>query len=180
MRGFVLSEDMSFDRHPSEPALYALLDELGLHHHTEEHAAVFTVAESADIKARLPGGHSKNLFLKDKAGDYVLVSALGSTQIKLNQLHKHIGTKRLSFGKPEALLELLGVVPGSVTIFSILNDTEHKVRLILDKALFEYEAVWFHPMRNTASTRIKPADIISFAEAVGHPPTLIDFSQDLT
>jgi len=170
---------MTSQAHPSEPALYALFDKLGLAYHTEEHRAVFTVAEGADVKARLPGGHSKNLFLKDKAGDYVLVSALGSTAIKLNQLHKRIGTKRLSFGKPEALLELLGVVPGSVTVFSVLNDTEQKVRLILDKALFEHDAVWFHPMRNTASTRMDPQDILRFAEATGHPATLIDFSEDL-
>jgi len=111
---------------------------------------------------------------------YILVSALGSTTIKLNQLHKHIGTKRLSFGKSDALLEYLGVVPGSVTVFSVLNDTEHKVRLILDKALFEHEAVWFHPMRNTASTRMAPSDILNFAEATGHPATIIDFSEDLT
>ena len=170
---------MTSQAHPSEPALYALFDKLGLTYHTEEHRAVFTVAEGADVKARLPGGHSKNLFLKDKAGDYVLVSALGSTAIKLNQLHKRIGTKRLSFGKPEVLLELLGVVPGSVTVFSVLNDTEQKVRLILDKALFEHDAVWFHPMRNTASTRMDPQDILRFAEATGHPATLIDFSEDL-
>ena len=171
---------MTATPHPSEPALYALLDKLGLPHHTEEHRAVFTVAEGADVKARLPGGHSKNLFLKDKAGEYVLVSALGGTVIKLNQLHKRIGTKRLSFGKPEALLEHLGVVPGSVTVFSVLNDRECKVRLVLDKALFEHEAVWFHPMRNTASTRMAPADIVRFAEATGHTPTLIDFSADVT
>lgn len=171
---------MTVSPHPNEAALYALLDQLGITHHTEEHRAVFTVEEGADVKARLPGGHSKNLFLKDKAGDYVLVSALGSTAIKLNQLHKRIGTKRLSFGKPDALLKLLGVVPGSVTVFSVLQDTDRKVRLILDKALFEHEAVWFHPMRNTASTRIAPQDIISFAEATGHAPTLIDFSEDLT
>ena len=166
--------------HPSEPALYALLDQLGLSHHTEEHRAVFTVEDGADVKARLPGGHSKNLFLKDKSGQFVLISALGSTAIRLNQLHKRIGTKRLSFGKPEALLELLGVVPGSVTVFSVLNDTDRKVRLILDKALFAHEAVWFHPMRNTASTRVAPQDLITFAEATGHPPTLIDFSEDLS
>ena len=77
-------------------------------------------------------------------------------------------------------MELLGVMPGSVTVFSVLNDTECKVRLILDQALFDHEDVWFHPMRNTASTRIKPADIITFAEATGHPPTLIDFGQDIT
>jgi len=140
---------------------------------------VFTVADGTDVKAKLPGGHSKNLFLKDKAGEYVLVSALGSTTIKLNQLHKRIGTKRLSFGKADALLELLGVVPGSVTVFSVLNDTENKVRLILDKALFDHDAVWFHPMRNTASTRIAPQDIVKFAEATGHKPTLIDFSEDM-
>ena len=170
---------MKSELHPAEPALYSLLDELGITHHTEEHRAVFTVAEGEDVKARLPGGHSKNLFLKDKAGDYVLVSALGSTVIKLNQLHKRIGTKRLSFGKPDALLDLLGVVPGSVTVFSVLNDKEKKVRLILDKALFEHDPVWFHPMRNTASTRIAPQDLIKFAEATGHPPTLIDFGEDI-
>ena len=170
---------MTSQSHPSEPSLYALFDELGLTYHTEEHRAVFTVAEGADVKARLPGGHSKNLFLKDKAGDYVLVSELGSTTIKLNQLHKRIGTKRLSFGKPDALLDLLGVVPGSVTVFSVLNDTDQKVRLILDKALFEHDVVWFHPMRNTASTRMTPKDILTFAEAAGHPATLIDFSEDL-
>lgn len=169
---------MTATPHPNEPTLYALLDELGVAHHTEEHRAVFTVADGTDVKAKLPGGHSKNLFLKDKAGDYVLVSALGSTTIKLNQLHKRIGTKRLSFGKADALLELLGVVPGSVTVFSVLNDSKNKVRLILDKALFDHEAVWFHPMRNTASTRITPQDIVTFAEATGHTPTLIDFSED--
>jgi len=171
---------MTATPHDKEPALYTLLDELGLAHHTEEHRAVFTVAEGQDVKARLPGGHSKNLFLKDKSGSYVLISALGSTEIKLNQLHKRIGTKRLSFGKPEALLELLDVVPGSVTVFSVLNDSEQKVRLILDKALFDHDVVWFHPMRNTASTRIAPQDIVTFAEATGHPPTLIDFGEDLT
>ena len=171
---------MTVTPHEKEPALYALLDALGLAHHTEEHRAVFTVAEGQDVKARLPGGHSKNLFLKDKSGAYVLISALGSTEIKLNQLHKRIGTKRLSFGKPDALLDLLGVVPGSVTVFSVLNDTDQKVRLILDKALFTHDAVWFHPMRNTASTRIAPQDIVTFAEATGHMPTVIDFSEDLT
>ena len=108
--------------HANEPALYALLDELGIERRTEEHRAVFTVAEGVDVKARLPGGHSKNLFLKDKSGAFVLISALGSTEIRLNQLHKRIGTKRLSFGKPEALLDLLGVAPGSVTVFSVLHD----------------------------------------------------------
>jgi len=170
---------MTATPHPREPALYDFLNTLGIAYQTEEHRAVFTVAEGADVKAQLPGGHSKNLFLKDKSGAFVLISALGNTEIRLNQLHKRIGTKRLSFGNADALLEMLGVVPGSVTIFSILNDTENKVRLILDKALFKHEAVWFHPMRNTASTRIAPQDLMIFAEATEHVPTLIDFSEDI-
>jgi Ala-tRNA(Pro) deacylase len=166
--------------HPSEPKLYALLKQLGIAHHTVEHRAVFTVEEGADVKAKLPGGHTKNLFLKDKAGQFVLISALGETQIRLNQMHKRLGTKRLSFGKSEALLDYLGVVPGSVTVFSVLNDTDANVRLVLDKALFDHAQVWFHPMRNTASTRIASAELLRFAEAAGHPATVIDFSKGLT
>lgn len=160
--------------HPSEPALYSKLDALGIDYHVEEHEAVFTVEEGQHIKARLPGGHSKNLFLKDKAGQFVLVSALGETPIKLNRLHPHIGTKRLSFGKEEPLFDMLGVRPGSVTVFSVLNDSEAQVRLVLDKALFDHEQVWFHPMRNTASLRIRPEDTVRFAQSVGHPPQILD------
>ncbi|GHB02770.1 DNA-binding protein [Algimonas arctica] len=165
------------DKHPDEPRLYARLDELGIPYHTEEHEAVFTVEEGLDIKARLPGGHSKNLFLKDKAGQFVLISALGSTPIKLNRLHAHIGTKRLSFGKEDALFTHLGVRPGSVTVFSILNDTDATVRLVLDAALFLQDVIWFHPMRNTASTRIKPDDLLVFARALGHDPLILDLAE---
>lgn len=163
-------------KHPDEPRLYAQLDDLGIAYHTEEHEPVFTVEEGQHIKARLPGGHSKNLFLKDKAGQFVLISALGSTPIKLNRLHAHIGTKRLSFGKEEALFTHLGVRPGSVTVFSILNDADTAVRLVLDQALFTQDVVWFHPMRNTASTRIKPTDLLAFARATGHDPLVLDLA----
>lgn len=164
------------DKHPDELSLYARLDDLGIAYHTKEHEAIFTVDEGRDIKARLPGGHSKNLFLKDKAGQFVLISALGSTPIKLNRLHPHIGTKRLSFGKEEALLAHLGVRPGSVTVFSVIKDPEANVRLVLDKALFAQDVVWFHPMRNTASTRIKPVDLLAFARATGHDPLILDLA----
>ena len=160
--------------HPSEPALYARLDALGLPYRTEEHEAVFTVEEGRDVKARLPGGHSKNLFLKDKAGQFVLISALGDTEVRLNRLHPHIGTRRLSFGRPDALLERLGVVPGSVTVFSVLNDVQGAVRLVLDSALWKHEHVWFHPMRNTASTRMRPDDILTFVRDTGHDPLILD------
>lgn len=160
----------------AETALYARLDALGIAHDTREHRAVFTVEEGADIKASLPGGHSKNLFLKDKSGEFALISALGSTPIRLNRLHRDLGMKRLSFGKEDALFDHLGVRPGSVTVFSVLNDTAGAVRLILDKALFDHDYVWFHPLRNTASTRVRSQDLLTFAEAVGHPATVLDLT----
>ena len=162
--------------HPDEPTLYALLDRHNIAYHTEEHEAVFTVDEGKAVKDRLPGGHSKNLFLKDKAGQFVLISALGATPITLNRLHPHIGTKRLSFGKEDDLFAYLGVRPGSVTVFSVMNDPQGDVRLILDKALFDHDEVWFHPMRNTASTRIKSADLLAFARATGHAPLILDLA----
>lgn len=163
-------------RHADEPRLYALLDKHEIAYHTEEHEAVFTVDEGQAIKARLAGGHSKNLFLKDKAGQFVLISALGSTPIKLNRLHPHIGTKRLSFGKENDLFSHLGVRPGSVTVFSLINDPDTRVRLVLDQALFDQEFVWFHPLRNTASTRIKSTDLLAFARATGHDPIILDLT----
>ncbi len=160
---------------PAETALFALFDKLGIPHETNEHEAIFTVEEGKDIKTSMLGGHTKNLFLKDKAGMFVLISAISTTPIRLNQLHKTLGMKRLSFGKEDALFDLLGVRPGSVTLFSVLNDKDHKVRLVLDRALFNHERVWFHPLRNTASTAIYSSDIITFAKTTGHEPTLIDF-----
>ena len=164
------------ETHPDEAQLYALFDQLNLPYRTEEHRAVFTVEEGRDIKARLPGGHTKNLFLKDKAGQFVLISALGDTQVRLNRLHAHIGTKRLSFGREEALQEHLGVMPGSVTLFSIINDPEARVRLVLDAALFKHEYVWFHPLRNTASTRVRSEDLTRFAVATEHDPLILDLT----
>jgi Ala-tRNA(Pro) deacylase len=160
----------------AETNLFALFNTLGVIHETREHEAIFTVEEGKDIKATMPGGHTKNLFLKDKSGQFVLISAIATTPIRLNQLHKVLGTKRLSFGKEEPLFDLLGVRPGSVTLFSVFNDTEQQVRLVLDKALFDYERVWFHPLRNTASTAIYTSDIMTFAKATEHEPTLIDFA----
>ncbi|HHL43788.1 MAG TPA: prolyl-tRNA synthetase associated domain-containing protein [Hellea balneolensis] len=156
--------------------LLALLRQLGIEQQTHDHRAVFTVDEGKDIKAKLPGGHTKNLFLKDKSGALFLICALGDTKIAINQLHKHLGCKRLSFGKPDLLLEVLGVTPGSVTFFSIINDQNHKVRLILDKRLFDHEIVNFHPLENTATTAFRSADLLTFAKHTGHEVTIMDFA----
>lgn len=156
--------------------LFHKLDALGITHTTRDHAPVFTVEESAAIKAEMPGGHTKNLFLKDKAGAFFLICAQSDTIIKINKLHPLLGCKRLSFGKSEALMDMLGVIPGSVTLFSIINDSEGQVTLIIDKRLTAHDVVNFHPLLNDATTTISSADMLKFAHATGHEPIILDFS----
>lgn len=156
--------------------LYALFDRLRIPHETHDHPPVFTVEEGAEIKAKLPGGHTKNLFLKDKDGNLVLISALGETEIPLKQLHRAIGTKRLSFGKPELMEKTLGVAPGSVTVFALMNDKERRVRCILDAALFDHALVNFHPLSNDATTTIPSDRLEDFVRATGHEPERLDFA----
>jgi Ala-tRNA(Pro) deacylase len=160
----------------SRETLYAQFDALGIVYKTHDHAPVFTVEESAQIKADLPGGHTKNLFLKDKSGALFLVCALAETQVPVNKLHKVLGCKRLSFGKPDLLLEYLGVTPGSVTVFSVINDPEAKVGLVLDKALLDHEIVNFHPLKNDATTAISSNDLLTFVKAVHSDPLVLDFA----
>lgn len=157
--------------------LFAYLDRLDIAHDTQDHAPTFTVEESAAIKTKMPGAHTKNLFLKDKAGRLFLICAKADTRLQINRLHPILGCKRLSFGKAELLLEHLGVVPGSVTLFSILNDTHNAVTLILDEALTRHKIVNFHPLRNDATTAISSEDMMKFANATGHEPLVIDFAQ---
>src|SRR6185312_16776534 len=121
---------------PATPAdLYAFLDAHGVEHRTLEHPAVFRVDEGHEIKAALPGGHTKNLFLKDAKGQIWMICALGETRIDLKRLPDLIGSARLSFGSAELMQEVLGVTPGSVTLFALVNDRDARVKLVLDAAL---------------------------------------------
>lgn len=160
----------------SPDRLFAYLGELSIPHVTVEHEATFTVEAGRGLKATLPGGHTKNLFMKDKDGTIVLISAHADNQLKLNQLHKLIGTRRLSFASAELMEEVLGVVPGSVTGFALMNDTGGRVRFILDAALEAFEEVNFHPLVNTATTRVSLIDFKRFVAATGHELTVVDFS----
>ncbi|MEL6724904.1 MAG: prolyl-tRNA synthetase associated domain-containing protein [Pseudomonadota bacterium] len=162
---------------PASPAdLFAYLDTHDIAHTTVEHAATFTVEEGRHLKASMPGGHTKNLFMKDKDGVIVLISAWAESQLKLNQLHKLIGTRRLSFASAELMVECLGVEPGSVTAFALMNDTEQRVRFVVDAALMGFDRVNFHPLVNTATTAISREDLRRFVEATGHSLTEVDFS----
>ncbi|MDZ4373434.1 MAG: YbaK/EbsC family protein [Phenylobacterium sp.] len=155
--------------------LEGFLDALGLTHATVDHPAVFTVQEGDDIKARIPGAHTKNLFLKDTKGQLWLISAEGHAQIDLKRLHHVIGSGRLSFGSADLMLETLGVTPGSVTAFALINDTGRRVRFILDWTLAEADLVNFHPLTNTATTTISRDDLMAFLEALGVRPLIVDF-----
>lgn len=158
--------------------LFDLFDRLGVAHTTYDHPPVFTVAESASIKHAMPGGHTKNLFLKDKNGRLLLLSALAETKIDLNTLAKTMKAGRFSFGAPELMQEALGVTPGSVTVFSLINDRLGRVTLLLDDALFDVDPVNFHPLSNDATTAVSPAGLLRFLEETGHAPQRIRFDAD--
>jgi Ala-tRNA(Pro) deacylase len=148
----------------------------GIEQTTYEHPAVFTVGESGKIKADIPGAHTKNLFLKDARGQLWLVSAEGHAVIDLKRLHQVIGGARLSFGSPELMAETLGVAPGSVTAFGLINDHGHRVRFVLDRTLAEAEQVNFHPLANTATTTLSRDGFRRFLAAVGVRPIVVDFA----
>jgi len=150
----------------------------GINHETVDHPAFFTVEDGRSFKASMPGGHSKNLFVKDKKGAMFLAISHCDTNVDLVGLGRALGTKgRLSFGKPALMEETLGVTPGSVTPFSLFNKSaEMLTKVIVDKALFGFKKIWFHPLENTASTGISPADLVKFMEIRGFTPVLLDLS----
>ena len=159
---------------PTTPdQLMARLAELGIKTETVEHEAVFTVAESENLHRQVPGAHTKNLFLKDAKDRLFLVVAASHTLVDLKTLPKAIGSGRLSFGKPELLLQALGVTPGSVTALSLINDRAQKVTVVVDARLMDYDHVNCHPLENTATTRLARDDLMRFIRACGHEPHII-------
>jgi Ala-tRNA(Pro) deacylase len=159
--------------------LLSRLGSMGIAQKTLWHEPVFRVEEGRHIKAALPGGHTKNLFLKDAKDQLWLVSALGETQINLKRLPAVIGAARLSFGNAALMQETLGVTPGSVTALALINDAAHRVRFVADAALMTADPVNFHPLTNAATTAISQADFRRFLAALGRTPIVVDF-QTLT
>src|SRR5580693_8028193 len=149
----------------AEAELFALFDKIGVAHRTLRHPAVFRVEEGLEIKAALPGGHTKNLFLKDAKGRLWLVSALGETRIDLKALPAVIDAAKLSFGSGELMKATLGIEPGSVTAFALLNDEAHAVSFVLDAALLATDPVNFHPLTNTGTTAVSTAGFLAFLKA---------------
>ncbi|MCW5686132.1 MAG: prolyl-tRNA synthetase associated domain-containing protein [Pseudolabrys sp.] len=159
---------------PASPQdLFAALDRLGISHATVTHPPLFTVAESRDLRGKIPGDHTKNLFLRDKKAAVYLVVASEDAVIDLKGLHRRLGASgRFSFGSADLMMELLGVRPGSVTPFGVINDTEHRVTVVLDAAMMEHAVLNYHPLDNTMTTSIGRDDLVRFLEATGHPPRI--------
>lgn len=155
--------------------LLARLAALGIAHRTVEHPPVFTVEQAKALRGDLPGHHIKNLFLRNKKEEMWLVVALEDRAVDLRRLGEVLGAGRLSFGSAERLRRHLGVEPGSVTPFALVNDEAHLVRLALDRGIADGQAVNAHPLVNTMTTALAPADLLHFFEATGHTPHWLDF-----
>ncbi|RYG17076.1 MAG: prolyl-tRNA synthetase associated domain-containing protein [Caulobacteraceae bacterium] len=149
----------------------------GIEQTTHDHPAVFRVEEGLELKAALPGAHTKNLFLKDKKGQLWLISARQDTVVDLKRAPKTIGSDRLSFGNEGLLYETLGVRPGSVTALALINDPDQRVTFILDKALWDADIVNFHPLTNTATTAMAQGEFRKALAAMGRAPVVVDFGR---
>lgn len=154
--------------------LFQRLQELGIATETQTHPPVFTVEESRELRGDLPGAHCKSLFLKDKKAVLWLVVALEDRRIDLKALAGLIGAARLSFASPQRLAAHLGVVPGAVTPFALINDQPNAVRVVIDSGIMNSARAHFHPLSNDATTAIAPADLLRFIGALGHDPAVVD------
>jgi Ala-tRNA(Pro) deacylase len=152
--------------------LFAFLDRLGIAHKTATHAPLFTVEQSQALRGTIPGGHTKNLFLKDKKDAVFLVVAPEDGHVDLKTLHHKLGAARFSFGSADLMLELLGVSPGAVTAFGVINDTARRVNIVLDAGLMEHTIINCHPLVNTMTTSIARDDLLTFFRATGHAPRI--------
>lgn len=159
--------------------ILARLAELGIDQRTTLHPPVFTVEVAQAHTHHLPGGHCKNLFLKDKKDRLWLVTCLDDQRVDLSRLSRLLGAARFSFGRAELLREVLGVSPGSVTPLAIVNDADRQVTHVLDSKLMAHELVNCHPLENDATTTLASVDLLRFVRATGHEPVLVDLDQTL-
>ncbi|MGH6872464.1 MAG: prolyl-tRNA synthetase associated domain-containing protein [Rhizomicrobium sp.] len=157
----------------SDTQLYARLDALGIAHKTYAHIPVFTVEESSGVCAGIPGGHTKNLFLKDNKGGLWLVVVRAALRVDLKALSTVLASPRFSFGSGELLIATLGVPPGSVTPFALINDAAGVVRVVLDEAMLQNDPVNFHPLRNDRTTAVSPTGLLRFIRDTGHEPRIV-------
>lgn len=163
-----------------EAELLARFDALGIDHETVEHAPVFTVEESQGLRGQLDGAHVKNMFLRDKKKRLWLVTVLEDRQVDLKALKKRIGAQgSLSFGDADLLMAVVGVIPGAVTPYGLINDADKRLSVVHDAGIYDHATINAHPLRNDKTTRIATADLTRFVEAEGYAAEVIDFGQPL-
>ena len=160
---------------PTSPEqLFALFDRLGIEVANHSHEPVYTVEEAKALRGQLPGAHCKSLFLRNKKGRYWLVVCEENRQVDLRALGDLLGSGRLSFASADRLMSVLGVIPGSVTPFALINDRERIVTVVLDRTMMAETPLNYHPLVNTMTTAIARDDLVKFVEACGHAPHIID------
>ncbi|MEM9468656.1 MAG: prolyl-tRNA synthetase associated domain-containing protein [Pseudomonadota bacterium] len=162
---------------PTSPEeLIAKFEELGIEYTLHHHEAVYTVAESEKIDSEIPGTHCRNLFLRDNKKKNFLLVLQNATDVDVKKLPDVLDSKRLSFGSSDRLWEYLGVRPGSVCPFAIVNDTQNQVKIFLDQSMMEADIVNYHPLLNTMTVGLKPTDLLTFIESTGHEAHIVDLS----
>ncbi len=156
------------------------LEACGFDASTKDHPPLFTVEDSQALRGEIEGGHTKNLFLKDKKGQYFLLTAQEDTQVNLKTLHKLLGgSSRFSFGSAEMLEQMLGVQPGAVTALGLINDRDGRVKFAIDQRLMAHDKINCHPLTNDATTTLLCDDLVQFAKACGHEPLIVDLAQEV-
>ena len=153
--------------------LFERLNHLGIMTKTIKHPPAYTVEDAKAHRGELSGAHSKNLFLKDKKSQLWLVICLEDRNVDMKILKVLIGSAHLSFGKSELLMEVLGVAPGSISLFTLMNDPELRVRVVLDQEMMAFDYLNFHPLVNTATTQISKDDVLRFIKSCGHRADII-------
>ena len=159
-----------------EAALFERFAELGITVETHNHPPLHTVEESRALRGSIPGGHCKNLFLKDRKQQLWLIVTLEERKVDIKHLHKRLECARLSFGNAELLFDILKVRPGAVTPFGLIHDVEHKIRVVLDAAMLEESVLNYHPLRNDSTCSISREDLLKFIASCGHEPLILDLN----
>lgn len=158
----------------TERELLDLLKEIGIDFEYYKHKPIYSVDDAIKYANDIPGAHCKNLFIKDIKDNFYLVITLDKKRVDLKNISRQINCKRLSFSSPESLREYLGVEPGCVTPFGLINDIKHKVEVLLDKDLLNEKEVSFHPLVNSATITIELIDLFKFIDYCGQKKTIIE------
>jgi Ala-tRNA(Pro) deacylase len=156
--------------------LFQRLNHLGIDYARHDHPPLFTVEDSKALRGDLPGGHCKNLFLRDKKSEMWLIVTLEDRRIDMKALGQLLGGARLSFGSADRLARVLGVIPGAVTPFALINDHEQTVKVILDRDMLELDPLNYHPLSNEITIAVSPTDLLTFIRDCGHEPEIMDLS----